>query len=78
MRDKVADILDEIHPVIEKPIEKTGASHWEVATALIVELSGLSVASRLEKDVLVGLLSFLITTIDTSSAEEQSPAETIH
>ena len=78
MRDKVADILDEIHPVIEKAIEKTGASHWEVATALIVELSGLSVASRLEKDVLVGLLSFLITTIDTSSAEEQSPAETIH
>ena len=78
MRDKVADILDEIHPVIEKAIEKTGASHWEVATALIVELSGLSVASRLEKDVLGGLLSFLITTIDTSSAEEQSPAETIH
>ena len=78
MRDKVADILDEIQPVIQKAIEKTGASHWEVATALIVELSGLSVASRLEKDVLVGLLSFLITTIDTSSAEEQSPAETIH
>ena len=78
MRDKVADILDEIHPVLEKAIETTGASHWEVATALVVELSGLSVASRLEKDVLVGLLSFLITTIDTSSAEEQSPAETIH
>ena len=78
MRDKVADILDEIHPVIEKAIEKTGASHWEVATALVVELSGLSVASRLEKDVLVGLLSFLITTIDTSSAEEQDASSTIH
>jgi|TARA_R110002020_G_scaffold121163_5_gene275617 hypothetical protein len=78
MRDKVADILDEIHPVIEKAIEKTGASHWEVATALIVELSGLSVASRLEKDVLVGLLSFLITTIDTRPAEEQDASSTIH
>ena len=78
MKDKVADILDEIHPVIEKAIEKTGASHWEVATALIVELSGLSVASRLEKDVLVGLLSFLITTIDTRPAEEQDASSTIH
>ena len=78
MRDKVADILDEIHPVIEKAIEKTSASHWEVATALIVELSGLSVASRLEKDVLVGLLSFLITTIDTRPAEEQDASSTIH
>ena len=78
MRDKVADILDEIHPVLEQAIKKTGASHWEVATALVVELSGLSVASRLEKDVLVGLLSFLINTIDTRSAEEQDPPATIH
>jgi len=36
------------------------------------------VASRLEKDVLVGLLSFLITTIDTRPAEEQDASSTIH
>ena len=62
IEDTVADILREVHPVLEKKVEDTQASPWEVATALMIELSGIATAAELDRNVLMNLLAFLIDT----------------
>ena len=62
IEDTVADILREVHPVLERKVEETQASPWEVATALMIELSGIATAAELDRNVLMNLLAFLIDT----------------
>ena len=60
IEDTITEILKEIHPVLEKKIEETQASPWEVTTALMIELSGISTAAELDRTILLNLLAFLI------------------
>jgi hypothetical protein len=60
VEDTIAEILKGIHPVLEKKIEETQASPWEVTTALMIELSGISTAAELDRTILLNLLAFLI------------------
>ena len=70
IEDTVADILREVHPVLERKVEETQASPWEVATALMIELSGITAAAELDRVVLINLLNFLIeTTAQTVSLD---------
>ena len=70
IEDTVADILREVHPVLERKVEETQASPWEVATALMIELSGITAAAELDRVVLINLLNFLIeTTTQTVSLD---------
>ena len=62
IEDTVAEILREVHPVLERKAEDTQASPWEVATALMTELSSISTAAQLDRTVLLNLLAFLIDT----------------
>ena len=62
IEDTVAEILREVHPVLERKVEETQASPWEVATALMTELSSISTAAQLDRTVLLNLLAFLIDT----------------
>ena len=62
IEDTVAEILREVHPVLERKAEDTQASPWEIATALMIELSGISTAAELDRTVLLNLLAFLIDT----------------
>ena len=55
IEDTVADILREVHPVLERKVEETQASPWEVATALMLELSGITAAAELDRVVLINL-----------------------
>ena len=66
IEDTVAEILKEVHPVLEKKVEETQASPWEVATALMIELSGISTAAELDRTILLNLLAFLIDTTQGS------------
>tara|TARA_R100000687_G_C6401755_1_gene142214 strand:+ start:66 stop:347 length:282 start_codon:yes stop_codon:yes gene_type:complete len=66
IEDTVAEILREVHPVLEKKVEETQASPWEVATALMIELSGISTAAELDRTILLNLLAFLIDTTQGS------------
>ena len=73
IEDTVADILREVHPVLEKVVEETQASPWEIATALMIELSGLTAAAELDRAVVLNLLSFLIeTTAQTAHLDNVS------
>ena len=69
IEDTVADILREVHPVLEKKVEDTQASPWEVATALMIELSGIATAAELDRTVLLNLLAFLIDTTKGSVSQ---------
>ena len=69
IEDTVADILREGHPVLEKKVEDTQASPWEVATALMIELSGIATAAELDRTVLLNLLAFLIDTTKGSISQ---------
>ena len=69
IEDTVADILREVHPVLEKKVEATQASPWEVATALMIELSGIATAAELDRTVLLNLLAFLIDTTKGSISQ---------
>jgi len=69
IEDTVADILREVHPVLEKKVEDTQASPWEVATALMIELSGIATAAELDRTVLLNLLAFLIDTTKGSISQ---------
>ena len=70
IEDTVAEILREVHPVLERKVEETQASPWEVATALMIELSGITAAAELDRVVLINLLNFLIeTTTQTVSLD---------
>ena len=70
IEDTVADILREVQPVLERKVEETQASPWEVATALMIELSGITAAAELDRVVLINLLNFLIeTTTQTVSLD---------
>ena len=69
IEDTVADILREVHPVLEKKVEDTQASPWEVATALMIELSGIATAAELARTVLLNLLAFLIDTTKGSISQ---------
>ena len=60
IEDTITEILKGIHPVLEKKIEETQASPWEVTTALMIELSGISTAAELDRNILLNLLAFLI------------------
>ena len=60
IEDTITEILKVIHPVLEKKIEETQASPWEVTTALMIELSGISTAAELDRTILLNLLAFLI------------------
>jgi hypothetical protein len=60
IEDTITEILKGIHPVLEKKIEETQASPWEVTTALMIELSGISTAAELDRTILLNLLAFLI------------------
>ena len=60
IEDTITEILKGIHPVLEKKIEETQASPWEVTTALMIELSGISTAAELDRKILLNLLAFLI------------------
>jgi|TARA_R100000306_G_C4302822_1_gene106003 hypothetical protein len=62
IEDTVAEILREVHPVLERKVEDTQASPWEIATALMIELSGITTAAELDRVVLINLLNFLIET----------------
>ena len=66
IEDTVAEILREVHPVLEKKVEETQASPWEVATALMIELSGISTTAELDRTILLNLLAFLIDTTQGS------------
>jgi len=69
IEDTVADILREVHPVLERKVEDTQASPWEVATALMIELSGIATAAELDRTVLLNLLAFLIDTTKGSVSQ---------
>ena len=69
IEDTVADILREVHPVLEKKVEDTQASPWEIATALMRELSGIATAAELDRTVLLNLLAFLIDTTKGSVSQ---------
>ena len=69
IEDTVADFLREVHPVLEKKVEDTQASPWEVATALMIELSGIATAAELDRTVLLNLLAFLIDTTKGSISQ---------
>ena len=69
IEDTVADILREVHPVLERKVEETQASPWEVATALMIELSGIATAAELDRTVLLNLLAFLIDTTKGSVSQ---------
>ena len=69
IEDTVAEILREVHPVLERKVEETQASPWEVATALMIELSGISTAAQLDRTVLLNLLAFLIDTTKGSVSQ---------
>ena len=69
IEDTVADILREVHPVLERKVEDTQASPWEVATALLIELSGIATAAELDRTVLLNLLAFLIDTTKGSVSQ---------
>jgi hypothetical protein len=70
IEDTVAEILREVHPVLERKVEETQASPWEVATALMIELAGITTAAELDRVVLINLLNFLIeTTAQTVSLD---------
>ena len=58
----VAEIVRDVHPVLERKVEETQASPWEIATALMIELSGIASAAELDRVVLINLLNFLIET----------------
>ena len=73
IEDTVADILREVHPVLENVVEETQASPWVIATALMIELSGLTAAAELDRAVVLNLLSFLIeTTAQTAHLDNVS------
>ena len=69
IEDTVAEILREVHPVLERKVEDTQASPWEVATALMIELSGIATAAELDRTVLLNLLAFLIDTTKGSVSQ---------
>ena len=69
IEDTVADILREVHPVLERKVEDTQASPWEVATALMIELSGIATAAELDRTVLLNLLAFLKDTTKGSVSQ---------
>ena len=69
IEDTVADILREVHPVLERKAEDTQASPWEIATALMIELSGIATAAELDRTVLLNLLAFLIDTTKGSVSQ---------
>ena len=69
IEDTVADILREVHPGLERKVEDTQASPWEVATALMIELSGIATAAELDRTVLLNLLAFLIDTTKGSVSQ---------
>ena len=69
IEDTVADILREVHPVLERKAEDTHASPWEIATALMIELSGIATAAELDRTVLLNLLAFLIDTTKGSVSQ---------
>ena len=69
IEDTVADILREVHPVLERKAEDTQASPWEIATALMIELAGIATAAELDRTVLLNLLAFLIDTTKGSVSQ---------
>jgi hypothetical protein len=69
LEDSVAEILKEIHPILEEKMADKQASPWEMATALMIELASLSASADLNKTILLNLFGFLIEVTNAYTDE---------
>jgi len=56
----VLQILTEIHPVLMDAAEESKASPWEIVTCLMVLLAGITAGTKLDKEMVMSMLSVLI------------------
>mgnify|MGYP003649765400 CR=1 FL=1 len=65
----VIEFVQELHPLIEKMAEEIDANQWEIAITLIIELSGITVAGKLDKELILEFLSYLINETEENLEE---------
>ena len=60
VNDKVASAIEKTKPVLNEVRTETGAEAWDMVTVLLVHLASLHSSERLDKDVIITMLWYMM------------------
>ena len=60
VNDRVASAIEKTKPVLNEVRIETGAEAWDMVTVLLVHLASLHSSERLDKDVIITMLWYMM------------------
>tara|TARA_Y100000114_G_C11757620_1_gene327785 strand:- start:2846 stop:3109 length:264 start_codon:yes stop_codon:yes gene_type:complete len=60
----VAEILDELKPIVERVLSEDGEVSWDIALALLIQVASIAKLKELDRDYLISTLWMMTIPTD--------------